>query len=136
LPAVQIFFLIVSGGIILAELRYSQSDFSRAVLIGLIAYLAMWIIQLIFNIFVLYSKKDKAILTNHIIEIQEDALYEETVYNKSFFYWNGINKIVPMPGFVAVYVTKHMAHIIPNRAFNSMNERIEFIKQIKDKLRA
>ena len=133
-PAVQIFYLIIAVGIMLMELRYSQSGFFRVIMIGLIVYIAMWAVQLFFNIFLLYSKKDKAILTKHIIDIQDDALYEETKYNRSFFYWNGINKIVRRPGFIAVYVTKHMAHIIPARAFNSESERSEFFKCVKEKL--
>jgi hypothetical protein len=91
---------------------------------------------LIFNMFYLYSKKDKAILTKHIVEIQDDALYEETKYNRSYFYWNGVNKIVRRAGYIAVYVTKHMAHIIPASAFNSRNQRKEFFDLVNSKIGA
>ncbi len=94
----------------------------------------MWVFQLVFNIFYLYSKKEKAILTEHIIEIQDDSLYEETKYNRSYFYWNGIDRIVRRPGFVAVYVTKHMAHIIPVRAFKSEKEKSDFFNRVREKL--
>jgi uncharacterized membrane protein len=121
-------------GIMLMELSYQPGRLFLAFIVGLIAYIAMWAMQLLFNIFYLYSKKDKAILTEHIIEIQDEALYEETKYNKSFFYWNGIVKIVIRAGFVVIYVTKHMAHIIPARAFDSENQKNEFIKTVKEKL--
>jgi len=133
-PVVQLFLLIITFGIMFMELRYYQSGLFRAIMIGLIVYIAMWVIQLIFNMLYLYSKKDKAILTKHIIEIQDDALYEETKFNRSFFYWNGIYKIVRRPGFIGIYVTKHMAHIIPASAFKSENERSEFFNGIKEKL--
>ena len=86
--------------------------------------------------FYLYSKKDKAILTRHIVEIQDDALYEETKYNRSYFYWNGVNKIVRRAGYIAVYVTKHMAHIIPDSAFNSRIQRKEFFDLVNSKIGA
>ena len=118
----------------LIELRYVQSSLFRVMIIGFIVYIAMWVFQIVFNIFYLYSKKEKAILTEHIIEIQDDALYEETKYNRSYFYWKGIDRIVRRPGFVAVYVTKHMAHIIPERAFNSEREKSDFFDGVREKL--
>jgi hypothetical protein len=122
-------------GITLMELSYQPGRLFQAFIVGLSVYIVMWAMQLLFNIFYLYSKKDKAILTEHIIEIQDEALYEETKYNKSFFYWNGIVKVVIRAGFVVIYVTKHMAHFIPARAFDSENQKNEFVKTVKDKLR-
>jgi hypothetical protein len=134
--AVQIFFILIASGITVMDFYYQPGNPLRAIIIGLIAYAAMWVIQLIFNMFYLYSKKDKAILTRHIVEIQDDALYEETKYNRSYFYWNGVNKIVRRAGYIAVYVTKHMAHIIPASAFNSRNQRKEFFDLVNSKIGA
>lgn len=132
--AVQIFFILLASGITVMEFLYQPRNPLRAVIIGLIAYVVMWLVQLIFNIFYLYSKKDKAILTKHIVEIQDDALYEETKYNRSYFYWNGVNKIVHRAGYIAVYVTKHVAHIIPANAFNSRNQRNKFFNLVNSKI--
>lgn len=133
-PAMQTFSLFFPVAIIVLILSYTQSSFLLAIIIGLIVYIATWVIQLIFNIIYLYSKKDKAILTKHTIEIQDEALYEETKYNKSFFYWNGIVKIVRRPGFIAIYITKHIALIIPVRAFVSENQKNEFFEKVNKKL--
>jgi hypothetical protein len=40
------------------------------------------------------------------------------------------------PGFVAVYVTPHMAHVVPNRAFASREQRATFLALVQQKIRA
>jgi hypothetical protein len=66
----------------------------------------------------------------------DDSFFEETKFNKSFFYWPGVVKAVSRPGFVAVYVTPHLAHIVPNRAFSSSKERSNFLALVKEKIHA
>ena len=107
-----------------------------ALVVALVAYLALWAIQLLANIFMLYSRKNKALLTTHIVEIQDDAFYEENPYGKSYCYWPGIAKTVGRPGFVAVYISAHFAHIIPSRAFVSKHQRNEFLTLMRRKQNA
>lgn len=133
-PVLQIFFLIAVTFIMFIDLRYPDSSLREAIILGLKVYVIMWVVQLLFNVIYLYSKKDKAILTKHVLEIQDESLYEETKYNRSFFYWNGIVKIIRRPGFLAIYVTKHMAHVIPARAFISAEQRNDFYQTISAKL--
>lgn len=99
-----------------------------------ISYLAIWAFQFFFNILYFYSKKNKTVLTTHKIEIQDDSLFEETKYNRSYFYWSGIDKVVMRPGFIAVYVTPHSAVIIPKRAFQSKDEYSAFFKKCQSML--
>jgi len=109
----------------------------RGVLVGsivfLIAYILLWFFLQILNLAFLISTKNKSILTVHEVEIQEDSFVESTKYNKSFHYWPGIVKISTFPGVVAVYISAHGAHIIPNRAFVSPDHKSEFVKAINDK---
>jgi len=135
-PILQGFFLLFSIYIIFSEIIYWRSGVISAFLWGVIFYFGIWTFQFIFNALYLFSKKDISILTEHIVEIQNDAFYEETKYNRSYFYWNGINKVVRYPGFVAVYISKHMAHIIPKRAFSSEDQIELFINTCKDKLKS
>jgi hypothetical protein len=109
-------------------------------LVGLIAaivmYVVLWAFQLVFNVAYLYSSKNKSVLTEHIIELQDEAFYEETPLNRSFHYWPGIAKLMKGPGFVAVYVSAHQAHVIPNRAFASEQQRNNFYRLVKQRMRA
>lgn len=133
-PVLQVLYLLLPIFIVFAELNAENSNLSAAVSTGILWYLGLWIFQLFFNVIYLYSRKNKSVLTTHIIEIQDEALYEETKYNRSYFYWNGIVKIVRRPGFIAVYVTPHMAHIIPNRAFTSISQASTFVDAIKSRI--
>ena len=136
-PVLHGLFLILIAYIFWNELHYYTHG--NVVATGLTTfywYLGLWIFQLLFNIIYLFSKSNKSFLTNHIIEVQNDAFYEETKYNKSFFYWPGIASAVPRPGFVAVYVSGHAAHIIPNRAFASEAQRTVFLALVKEKILA
>ncbi len=103
---------------------------------GIIAYLAGWTFQLVINAFVLYSGKNRTLLTDHVIEIQPDCFFKENPFSKSFHKWTGIAKVVSRVGFVAVYINAHAAHIIPNRAFSSKDQRNDFLAQIRAKLAA
>jgi hypothetical protein len=107
-----------------------------AFILAFALYLGMWLFQFVFNIVYLYSRRNKALLTNHIVEIQDDAFYEETRYNKSFHYWPGIVRVVSRPGFAAIYITAQSAHIVPARAFANVEQRVRFVTLIQERIRA
>jgi hypothetical protein len=133
-PVLQGFFIIGCAYFFIIEL--SDNNVLISMFIAIFWYLFLWAFQFCFNAVYLYSRKNNSVLTGHIVEIQEDAFFEETKFNKSFFYWPGVIKAVSRPGFVGVYVTPQMAHVIPNRAFSSSAKRAEFIKLLKEKIHA
>lgn len=126
--------------LVFAWLIYSISVEESGRLGGLIAaavaYLIMWIFQLVFNVVYLYSSKNKSLLTKHIVEAQEEAFYDETQFNKSFHYWPGIAKVIKRPGFVAIYINVLAAHIIPRRAFSSEEEMTRFVAVARERISA
>lgn len=103
---------------------------------AVVAYFIMWVFQLAFNVIYLYSSKNRSLLTEHIVEVQEEAFYEETQFNKSFHYWDGIAKVIRRPGFAAVYINALAAHIIPRRAFSSEEEMARFVAMARERVRA
>jgi len=122
-----------------AWIFYSESlegSLFLSVEVALLWYVALWIFQLVFNVVYLCSRKNHSVLTDHKVEVQEDALLEETKFNKSFFYWSGVVRAVSGPGFIGVYVTPHTAHVIPNRAFESEQQRKQFLHLLKEKISA
>ena len=131
-PALQGTLIALTVLILLVTARHKPIAY--ATLEAGLWYLAMWLIQFIFNFIYFASKKNHSTLTKHTIEITDSALIEETKYNKSYFYWNGVVKAVNRLGNVAIYVTPHMAHIVPRRAFSSPQQRKELIELIKSKI--
>lgn len=113
-----------------------DSGLTLTIVAALCWYLALWAFQIVFNVVYLFSRRNGSVLTDHAVEVQADALLEETRFNKSLFYWPGVVRAVSWPGFVAIYVTPHIAHVIPNRAFRSKQERLQFINLVREKMRA
>ena len=83
----------------------------------------------------LYSAKNKSLLTTHVVEVQDQAFYEETPFNRSFHYWPGIVRVVRRPGFAAVYITANAAHVIPRRAFASDQQVDQFVALVEERIR-
>ncbi|MDR3054533.1 MAG: YcxB family protein [Zoogloeaceae bacterium] len=139
LLVLQGFFVILSASISLDMLSISGSVGGIAIVttlaIACLVYLALWLAQLILGVILLLGE-NKTLLTACTIEVLDDALLEETKFNKNFAYWSGIVKVVSCPGFIAIYVTQHNAYIIPNRAFASPVQKADFLKQVREKVRA
>ena len=133
-PVLQGLYIIFFAFIFWAE--SNGSSIATAATTAFFWYLGMWIFQFLFNAIYLFSRKNGSVLTTHVIEVLDDSFLEETKFNKSFFYWPGVIKAVSRPGFVAVYVTPHLAHIVPNRAFSSSDQRASFLALVKEKIRA
>lgn len=133
-PVLQGVYLLFFALVFLLE--WGGDSATTAAITAFLWYLGLWVVQFVFNAAYLFSRKNNRILTTHTVEIQGDAFFEETKFNKSFFYWPGIVKAVSRPGFVAVYVTPHMAHIVPNRAFSSKEQRARFLALVREKIAA
>ena len=133
-PLIQGIFILFAIFIFASEPK--ESGLVVRSIAALTSYVAMWVLQFLFNVAWLYSKKNDSVLTHHTVEIQDGALLEETKFNKSLFYWNGVIKIIRRPGFVAVYVAPHLAHVIPIRAFSSTAQGAEFTALVKQKIHA
>ena len=131
---VQVLYLLLVAFIFWAETL--SHDVRASLTTAFFWYVGLWIFQAVFTTIYLVSRKNHSVLTKHAVELQEDAFFEETRFNKSFFYWPGVIKAVRRPGFIAVYVAPHLAHIIPNRSFSSEAQRRDFIALVKSKIRA
>jgi hypothetical protein len=107
-----------------------------AATIALSWYCGLWAFQLGFTALILWSRKDRSVLTAHVIELQSEGLLEETRYNKSIFYWPGIVKVVSRPGFVGIYVSSHLALVIPDRSFATPAERDAFLALARERINA
>jgi hypothetical protein len=132
-PVVQGLCALLAALVFRSEIHLGVS---AAFASALFLYAALWAGQFIFNAIYFYSMRSKTVLTEHVIELQDESLLEQTRFNKSYFYWQGVMKAVSRPGFVAIYVTPQMAHIIPNRFFSSKEQRSGFLLMAREKIRA
>ncbi|WP_137973191.1 YcxB family protein [Pseudomonas sp. F(2018)] len=133
-PALQL--TLLAFAFLIFWLTSTHSSLTYSITFALLSYAAMLTTQFIFNIIYFASRKNHAVLTTHTIEVTDTAFIEETKYNKSYFYWNGINKAVSRFGNVAIYTTPHTALIVPRRAFSSHSQRQDLIKLINARVDA
>lgn len=105
-----------------------------ALAMALVMYAMMWGVQFVFNALYAISRKNHSFLTTHVVELRDDALFEETQYGRFHFHWNGLLKVVRRPGFIAVYISPFQAHIIPLRAFASPAAADAFYRQVKARI--
>jgi hypothetical protein len=130
-PIFQAFILIPA--LFVAYSWLSEAGVLVSAILGIMVYAVLWILQLTFTMLYLYSVRRRTLLTNHIIEIADEGLVEESPNNRLLTYWQGIHSVVSGPGFIAVYLTPISAHVIPNRAFSSRNERSAFLAALAAK---
>jgi hypothetical protein len=97
-------------------------------------YVLAWLLQVLITAFIIGTKRGPTDMAEHAIEIQSEALLEETKFNCSFHFWNPSLKVVQRGGLWAIYVTPQIAHIIPTRALSSLQQRGEFMTLLHMKL--
>ena len=98
-------------------------------------YFVCWLVQIAFTAIYLAAGNTRTVLTPKVIELQDDALFEETKFSKSYYYWPGILKAVRRPNYIAVYTGALTAQVIPHRAFLNEVARERFWEALNLKLK-
>lgn len=100
----------------------------------IVFYIPLWISQLAFNAVLLWTRRDPTLNAAHRIELREDGLYQETPYNRSLFLWKGLRRIARAGRLTVVYVTAASAVLIPDSAFSTRQQRLEFFNTLKARM--
>jgi len=132
-PILQGAVFLVVGYAFVSDLR--DNPLGTSLLMALFWYAMMWAAQAIILAAFLFTRRRDSALTDHVVEIRDDAFYESTRFNESRFLWSGILRLVERPGYVAVYVSQHAAHVVPTRAFQSKQQRAQFISLVREKMK-
>ncbi len=66
-----------------------------------------------------FFKQHRGLLGEHELEIQDEGLVERTDVNESLHRWRGFHKIVRTRGYLYIYVTDSLVHIVPRPYFVS-----------------
>jgi len=127
----QIFYL---GWAIFISLSAMVGESSSAkVLTAFYVYLVIWAVALPIQVVFLALGKYRALLTGHAVEILDDGICDQTGFSKSSHFWAGINRVVRRWGFIAIYIHDQNAFIIPNRAFDTADQRRQFFCELKQR---
>lgn len=103
-------------------------------LMAVMAFLACWIIQLIFLAIYLRLGNNQTMLTRKVIELRHDALYEESRFAKSLHFWQWMRKAVRRHGYIVIYTTSLTAFVIPKRAFHDEGDHEKFWVAVNRKM--
>ena len=127
MPSLQLFFIGISC---LAAMALNESVVSRAAALGVLAYITQWAVQSLFLAFTVLFK-NKRLYTWHEVKPLDDSLAVLTQYARQYYYWQGLESVLVTPWFIAIYVNKHAAHVIPNRAFRGAEARRDLVKLVE-----
>ena len=131
-PVINGFFVFLAIFIFLNESK--DRPFVVSAIVAVMFYCLMWFAQFLFLAVVLLTRRSDSILTDHVLELQDEGLYDTTEFHQLRVFWKGMRRIVTFPGLIAIYVAQHSAMLIPNRAFASVNARHQFLAAIKERL--
>ena len=93
---------------------------------------AMMLAQLFIVCYGFIVRGGKTLFAPHTIEIRDIGFYEETPFNRALYFWRGgMHRVVDRLGYVAVYPTPILLHIIPNRAFSTALHRASFVATLR-----
>ena len=131
---VQVVYLLVACA--MYAMFVAKAGRGPAIVLAVFVYVVQWLVQVAFTALNLYSRKNKSVLTDHVVEVQDEGLYHETCFVRSVHYWSGVATAVRRAGFAAVYLSSHGAHIIPRRAFASDQQVDQFVALVGERIRA
>jgi hypothetical protein len=100
------------------------------VLLGVWALLALVLTRLT-QWRMLATEKNRSLLCEHTITLNDHALVETTAVNEARNNWSGIYQIKDDSDYIYVFLTLHSAHVIPKRAFPSPADVAGFVQQAR-----
>jgi hypothetical protein len=132
--SVAVHLFLALGPLLIFFFAEAGEDIVITSLTAVLGYLACWFAQLIFLGIYLRLGNNQTMLTRKVIELHDDALYEESRFAKSWHFWPGMRKAVRRHGYIVIYTTSLTAFLIPKRAFPDEGEHDKFWVAINRKL--
>lgn len=94
----------------------NENAFLTTVVSGILFVLMLLfllILQLVFSFLYAYTTRKEGVIGEHTLEIREDGLLEETMFNSSLNKWSGLQKIWKSNSFIGIHITDFLVHLIP-----------------------
>ena len=89
---------------------------------------------MLFIVLQCFTTKAKGVIGEHTLEVTEEGLLETTEYNTSLHRWSAFHKIKRSSGFLWIYVTDTMAHVVPLRRPLQEGDLSAFLDQLSSKV--
>jgi hypothetical protein len=102
-------------------------------LIFVVAFVA--IIMLVVLVSSLFADPGSG-LSEHTITLTPESLTEVTSLNTNVVKWGGVRRVVRLRNYLAMYVGRSVAHVVPRRAFATAQEWERFCDLALDSFRA
>jgi hypothetical protein len=81
-----------------------------------------------------FAAKAKGVIGEHTIEVTDEGLLETTDYSTSLHRWSGFHKMKQSSGFLWIYATDTMAHIVPLERPLLAGDLSVFVDQVRWKV--
>lgn len=104
--------------------------FLVAELITFISIAALFLILTTLN---LISFRNKTLLTDHALTLDDDTFALETPFHRTEHRWLGVQKLTRTRRHLFIYLSQHSALVIPRRAFKDRNEWDSFYESCKNR---
>ena len=75
------------------------------------------------------SEKHRSSLCEHTVSLTDQALVEVTPFNEAKNLWSGIYQVVDTTDYIYIFLSLHLAHIIPKRAFPDSTQARQFYER-------
>ena len=103
-------------------------------IMDLIAFLVIAGFCAVLVVLSMVSRRNKTLLTDHTITLEDGSFVEETAYNNTDHKWTGVQKLARTRRHIFIYVSQHAAHVIPRRAFRDDTEWDSFYEYCRQKI--
>ncbi|MFA6175155.1 MAG: YcxB family protein [Phycisphaerae bacterium] len=126
--------------VVLSNIKKNSDVFyivTQIFLILIIYYVVVFLSKPLVALSIKYLPSEKGgVLGKHKFKISDEGLQESTEHNESLVRWDGIQTIETTKDYFFVFVDTHMAHLIPIRCFNSVEESKTFLDALKSRVDA
>ena len=111
--------------------KYDIFSFILTIIAAVVIFMLFHLVGLLLGFVSMFSKQNKAFVTEHTITLSDDSIKEETAFGNSELKWNGVQSLKVTGSYIFIYVSKNSAHVIPVKAFQSNEEVEHFVNYCK-----
>ncbi|AVP97292.1 hypothetical protein C7S18_08850 [Ahniella affigens] len=122
--------VMLTGSAIFAS---SFSGGAPKLLVFVGAYAVNSLIQLLVLGLMVFSARNRRLLTDYQTALTGAGLVVSTPFVRSLYYWTGVERVRSGLGITAVYVNSNAAQIIPKRAFAGDAQQAKFLSIIAER---
>jgi len=130
LMGMNLFFSLLIPFMDLNDSKLAEHTFAFRGLVfastAVVAFIFITALNIILQIILAVSAKNRGLVGAHKIEAGEECLTETTEFNASTFRWSGFHKLRESPNYLFLYVAENNVLYVPKGSFSSAEEATQF----------